>query len=216
MILANHALSRNIGTPIAVSSAGCSSLQCFWRHARFVLLNTFAKEIHGVPAYKLARKNLPVDLKPVRVRVLSLELLECSGADARLQVHCSAGTYLRAIAHDLGLDYGCGAFLSSLVRTRSAEFTMEQARSLEALGELAAEDRLHEALVPAPHLLPEFPSQRVDNLTASQIRQGRDFRTSPFRSGKPPQYIKAISENDELAAIGEVRLPNLYHPFIVL
>lgn len=175
-----------------------------------------AKKVHGTPAYKLARKNLPVELKPVRVKVFSLDLLKCAGSEARLQVHCSAGTYLRGIAHDLGQAYGSGAFLQSLVRMRSAEFTLEQARSIEELAELAAAERLEEALVAAPQLLPGFPSQRVDNLTASQIRQGRDFRTSPFRAGKPPEYVKAISQDDQLIAIGEIRLPNLYHPFIVL
>lgn len=175
-----------------------------------------AKKIHGTPAYKLARKNLPVELEPVKVTVHSLELTECAGAEARLRVHCSAGTYLRGIAHDLGKDYGCGAFLNALIRTRSAEFTIEQARSIDALAELAAEDKLSEALVPATELLPGFPLERVDHLTATQIRQGRDFRTSPFRAGPPPRYVKAISEQHELIAIGEIRVPNLYHPFIVL
>ena len=175
-----------------------------------------AKKIHGTPAYKLARKNVAVELEPVKVKVFSLELVGCSGAEARLRVHCSAGTYLRGIAHDLGQAYGCGAFLLSLVRTRSAEFTIEQARTLDALAEMAAADKLSEALVPATSLLPDVPFERVDNLTETQIRQGRDFRTSPFRSGEPPRYVKAVSQQNELIAIGEIRLPNLYHPFIVL
>jgi len=175
-----------------------------------------AKKIHGTPAYKFARKNVAVELEPVKVNVFSLELAECSGAEARFRVHCSAGTYLRGIAHDLGQAYGCGAFLSSLVRTRSAEFTIEQARTLDALAEMAAADKLSEALVPATSLLPDVPFERVDNLTATQIRQGRDFRTSPFRAGAPPRYVKAVSHDNELVAIGEIRLPNLYHPFIVL
>ncbi|MCW5982206.1 MAG: tRNA pseudouridine(55) synthase TruB [Bryobacteraceae bacterium] len=175
-----------------------------------------AKKVGGTPAYKLARRNIPVRLQPVEVTVHSLDLVECKGPEARLRVHCSAGTYLRSIAHDLGQAYGTGAFLQSLIRTRSSDFTLEQARAIEALERLAAEDRLAEALIPAAQLVPAFPSQLVDRLTASQIRQGRDFRASPFRALKEARYVKAISEDGALVAIGEIRLPNLYHPIIVL
>jgi tRNA pseudouridine55 synthase len=175
-----------------------------------------AKKVRGTPAYKLARKKLPVVLEPVDVTVHSLELLQCSGAEARLRVHCSAGTYLRSIAHELGQAYGTGAFLQSLVRTRAADFCIEDAHTIDALERLAAEDRLTEALIPAAQLIPAFPSQPVDRITAGQIRQGRDFRASPFRTPKDSQYVKAISEDGRLIAIGELRIPNLYHPIIVL
>lgn len=175
-----------------------------------------AKKIGGTPAYKLARRNLPVELKPVEVTVHSIELLECQGAEARILVHCSAGTYLRSIAHDLGQAYGCGAYLKWLVRTRSADFTLEDAHSIEELERLAAEGRLEEALIPAARLLPQFPSQTVDRLTAGQIRQGRDFRASPFRAQRDAPYIKALSEDGDLIAIGRALLPNVYHPVIVL
>ena len=86
-----------------------------------------AKKIGGVPAYKLARKNLPVELKPVEVTISSIELVSLEGCEARLLVACSAGTYLRSIAHDLGMKLGCGAFLKTLCRRKSGEFTLEQA-----------------------------------------------------------------------------------------
>ena len=175
-----------------------------------------AKKIGGVPAYKLVRKNKPVELKPVSVTVYALSLVSCSGAEARLQAHCSAGTYLRSIAHDLGQILGCGAFLQELRRGRSGPFTLEMARAIPSLEALANEGRLAEALIPAVELLPEYPAERVDSLTAGQIRQGRDFRTSPFRVPRGSQYVRAISPEGELIAIGEARLPNLYHPILVL
>ncbi len=175
-----------------------------------------AKKISGTPAYKLARKNLPVELKPVEVKVYSIELLEHSPNQARVVVKCSAGTYMRAIAHDLGKALGCGAFLQTLVRTASGDFTIGQARSIQQLEALAGEGRLAEALIPAAELLPQFPSETVDALTAGQIRQGRDFRVSPFRVRPATRYVKAINEAGELVAIGEMKLPNVYHPFLVL
>jgi tRNA pseudouridine55 synthase len=175
-----------------------------------------AKKIAGTPAYKLARKNQPVDLKPVEVTVRSIDLLSVEGCDARMVVKCSAGTYMRGIAHDLGKVLGCGAFLQNLRRTRSGDFTLQQARTIPDLEQLSSEGRLAEALIPAAQLLPEFPSEFVDTLTANQIRQGRDFRVSPFRTRTGTRYVKALTQDGKLVAIGEFKLPNVYHPFLVL
>jgi tRNA pseudouridine55 synthase len=175
-----------------------------------------AKKIQGRPAYQLARKNIVVELKPVAVTVHRLDLLEVRGAEARVLVHCSAGTYLRAIAHEAGQALGCGAFLQSLRRTASGPFQIAQARTLEELAALADAQRLAEALVPAVQLLPEIPTEVVDAITEGQIRQGRDFRVSPFRTRGDAQHVKAVNREGELIAIGEVRLPNLYHPVLVL
>jgi tRNA pseudouridine55 synthase len=175
-----------------------------------------AKKIAGRPAYELARKHIAVELAPVEVQVYDLELLGIDGGDIHVRVHCSAGTYLRAIAHELGLAFGCGAHLFRLRRTESGDFSLDCARTLDRLGELAAADRLAEALIPAAQLLPEFPSEHVDQITEGHIRQGRDFAVSPFRVQKGAHYVKAISHSGDLVAIGEIRLPNLYHPIVVL
>lgn len=175
-----------------------------------------AKKVKGVPAYKLARKNIAVQLQPVEVTVFSLELVEAAGDTARIRVHCTAGTYVRGIAHDVGQRLGCGAILENLRRTASGEFTDEQARTLEELERMAADGRLADALIPAARLLTDIPSETVDALTAGQIRQGRDFRVSPFRSRASSKLVKAIDPAGELIAIGEARLPNIYHPVLVL
>jgi tRNA pseudouridine55 synthase len=175
-----------------------------------------AKKIAGVPAYALARKHQPVELEPVQVQVYSLDLLSVDGNEAAVRVHCSAGTYLRSIAHDAGQILGCGAFLKSLRRTVSGDFKIESARTLEQLAELAEAGRVTEALIPAAQLLPEFPVETVDSITASQIRNGRDFRTSPFHPRQGARYVKAVSAHGDLVAIGEARLPHLYHPVLVL
>ncbi|MBV9761858.1 MAG: tRNA pseudouridine(55) synthase TruB [Acidobacteriaceae bacterium] len=174
-----------------------------------------AKKIKGVPAYKLARKAVPVELKPVEVEVRSLEIESVSGHTARIVVTVSSGTYVRSLAHDLGQRLGCGAILNELRRTRVGPFHAHCAKTLEQLEEMAGAGRLSEAIVPAAQLLPAFPAEYVDAATEAQIRQGRDFRTSPFvvRPGAP--FVKAISRTGELIAVGELRMPNLYHPSIV-
>ena len=79
-----------------------------------------AKKVDGRRAYDLARKYIAVELAPVRSDVYELTLLECNGADARLRAHCSGGTYMRSIAHDLGQALGCGAHLPNLRRWPAA------------------------------------------------------------------------------------------------
>ena len=175
-----------------------------------------AKKIGGVPAYKLARKNQVVKLEPVRVVVHKLELLGLEGNRLAIHVECSAGTYVRSIAHDLGAAIGCGAHLGALRRLRSGDFDIGQARTIDELALLSAEDRLAEALVPASQLLPQFPSERVDSETARQIRNGRNFNTSPFGIPRDAKYVKAVDSAGEIIAIGEAVLPNVYHPMLVL
>ncbi len=175
-----------------------------------------AKKVSGTPAYRLARKQVAVELQPVEVQVFTLDLREFAAGTARISVRCSPGTYLRSIAHDLGRALGCGAFLSSLRRTASGEFTESQSRTLEALEQLSREDALEQALIPLGRLLPEIPTATVDALTAGQIRHGKDFRLSPFGDRAGSKYVKALSPEGDLIAIGEVRLPNLYHPMLVL
>jgi tRNA pseudouridine55 synthase len=175
-----------------------------------------AKKIGGRPAYELARKQLPVELKAVEIEVYSIDLLSVEGPDASIRVHCSAGTYIRSLAHDAGQAMGCGAFLKVLRRTASGDFKVEDARTLEQLAELSSAGRLQEALIPASQMLPHFPAETVDLITEGQIRNGRDFRVSPFRMEEGARYVKAVTEAGELVAIGEARMPNVYHPVLVL
>jgi len=175
-----------------------------------------AKKVAGRPAYELARKNIAFDLTPVEVVIRKLELLWVDGPEVGLRVECGAGTYVRSIAHDAVQALGCGAHLKSLLRLQSGQFTIDQARTLDQLAQLSAEGRLAEALIPAMQLLPDFPNEIVDQLTAGQIRQGRDFRVSPFRVRDGVKHVKAVSRAGELIAIGEAVMPNVYHPILVL
>ena len=175
-----------------------------------------AKKIAGTPAYRLARKQIDVTLPPVPVQIHELALIDFDGQRARVRVRCSAGTYLRSIAHEIGQRLRCGAFLEELRRTASGEFAAEQAHTFAELENLAAGARLDEAMIPASRVLPEIPNTSVDALTAGQIRQGKDFRLSPFLAQSRAKYVKAIGPEGDLVAIGEARLPHLYHPILVL
>jgi tRNA pseudouridine55 synthase len=175
-----------------------------------------AKKIGGVPSYKLVRQKKEVNLAPVEVEIYEARLTSLEGDLAGVVVRCSTGTYVRSIAHDLGQTLGCGAHLHALRRTRSGDFDIAHARTIAALEILGAEDALPQVLIPAAELLPGFPMVRVDPVTAGQIRQGRDFHSSPFHVPRNARYVRAIDEYGALVAIGELLAPNLYHPSVVM
>jgi tRNA pseudouridine55 synthase len=175
-----------------------------------------AKKIGGVPAYKLARSNRPVDLPPVRVSIHQLEWRMIAPAVCQLVVKASAGTYIRSLAHDLGEALGCGAILTRLRRTASGSFQVSDAKTFEELERLRQENKLGAALIPPARILPEFPIVYVDAATEAHIRMGREFRTSPFAVPPGTPLVKALTYSGDLMAIGELKFPNVYHPMMVL
>jgi tRNA pseudouridine55 synthase len=128
---------RSGGTLRLISHPTLSQLQSL--AARFVGVITqlpppfSAKKIHGVPAYKLARKRKEVDLKPVQVEIKEFTITSLENNRAQFHARVASGTYMRSVAHDLGQRLGCGAHLESLRRTSVAEFDISQAHTLEEI-----------------------------------------------------------------------------------
>jgi len=174
-----------------------------------------AKKIGGVPAYKLARQHKRVELQAVEREIYEPDLLQAEGDRFQIHVRCSTGTYIRTLAHEVGLQLGCGAHVDELRRTAVGEFNLTDARTKGELESLSLEGRLHEAIVPSEVLLPEMPAQRVDRNAAARIAHGQDFEIASFPSASPARRVKAIGPNGRLLAIGELKLPTLYHPMIV-
>ena len=87
----------------------------------------------GRPAYELARKKQPVELKSVDVELFEFKLNQIEGSIARFVIECSSGTYIRSLAHEMGQKLGCGAHLAEIERTAVGEFSLEQAVKLEEL-----------------------------------------------------------------------------------
>ena len=120
----------------------------------------------GEAAYRRARRGIPVEREPRAVSVYKLELLDYSPPFLELVVECSAGTYLRSIAHDLGVFLGIGAHLWELCRTRSGPFEIERATRLEDLRELGEQPLI--PMVEATGL----PSCGVEIGIARRVAQG--------------------------------------------
>lgn len=91
-----------------------------------------ACKVDGARAYDLARKGKEVDLKPKRLIIDEIELLECNLPEIRIRVVCSKGTYIRALARDIGEALDSGAHLTGLIRTRVGEITLAQCMDVDS------------------------------------------------------------------------------------
>ena len=175
-----------------------------------------AKKIKGVPAYKLARQQIAVEMQPVEVEIKAVNVRGFEAGRLDLEISCSTGTYIRSIAHDLGQMLGCGAVLSALRRTKVGAYSVCDAFTLDSLAAFSLAGTLDSAVVSTSRMLPGVPAEHFDESVEAQIRQGRDFRTSPFVVPPGAPLVKAISRRGDLIAIGQLKIPNLYHPGTVL
>jgi tRNA pseudouridine55 synthase len=95
-----------------------------------------AKQINGVRAYKLARQNVEVELKPKKVNIYSLKLIKFIDNIATIDICCSSGTYIRSFARDLGLKLGSVAYMAGLIRLSSGDFNISNSVTLQELEKL--------------------------------------------------------------------------------
>jgi tRNA pseudouridine55 synthase len=184
-----------------------------------------AKKIHGVPAYKLARKQKEVVLKSVQVEIKEFEVLAVEADRTRFRARVASGTYMRSVAHEMGQLLTCGAHLESLRRTAVAEFTLEDAHTLDEVdttvqGNSSATPRpvgtpeTLEALFVHPRkLLPDLPCVTADEPTVARIRSGRTVNLPELSRAR---QVKVFSGQRELIAIATRVAGTLFHPKIVL
>jgi tRNA pseudouridine55 synthase len=112
----------------------------------------------GRPAHQLARAGRPAELEARPATYHEIELLAWEPPELELRARVAKGTYIRALARDLGERLGCGGHLVALRRTRAGAFRVEEAVTLERLEAMAAEGRAGEALLSAAAALPELVS----------------------------------------------------------
>jgi tRNA pseudouridine55 synthase len=150
----------------------------------------------GVPLYKLARQGLIVEREPRSVEIHDIELLDWNPPLLTIRVKCSPGTYVRALARDLGQKLGCGAHLQSLTRLASGHFTLEEAVSLDELAEAFAEGNWQRFSHPLDEALLDFEPVVVDAETEKRIRHGQQVE-----GPDSPGLRRAYSRTGELIAI---------------
>ena len=176
-----------------------------------------AKKVGGERAYARVRRNEPVELAPVPVRVTRADLLECAGESARIVLTCSSGFYVRSFAHALGELVGTGACLESLRRTRSGEFTIEQAIKLEHVRQ--SSPPVTEGWVPMHRLLPQFPAIRLDDEARRRVGHGQmlDLGGLATGGGGSSEWFRLMDAEGGLVGLGTPDSAGKFlHPAIVL
>ncbi len=126
----------------------------------------------GQKLVDLARKGVEVEREPRQVVIHSINLLRFDPPDATIDVRCSAGTYIRSLAHDLGRALGCGAHLSALTRTAVGNFTLPQAVPLAAFETAVGSGSWATLLRPLDAALAGFPSITLSESDAARARHG--------------------------------------------
>lgn len=141
----------------------------------------------GRPLYEYARAGIEIERPPRQVTIRALELVECDPPRVVLDVQCSAGTYIRTLAQDIGAALGCGAHLTALTRIAAGGFNLEQAHTLADLDALDASQR-PALLLPADCLVNHLPVVQLDVADATALRQGRSVAHPMARPGLTRVY----------------------------
>jgi len=193
-----------------------------------------AKKVAGERSYRAARRakrgaTLPLPAPPalpapVSVSTTALDLIAVDHELVTLRVDCSAGFYVRALAHDLGVALGTGAHLESLRRVRSGDLTLDSALTLDELERNPA--RSGEALVPLARMLPALSSVQLTDEGVRRATHGRDLGPGDIEKGvgslfgettSDPFFLRLIDPSGDLVAIATpIGASGLLHPAVVL
>jgi tRNA pseudouridine55 synthase len=166
-----------------------------------------AKKIGGVRAYELARRGETPVIEPKRVHVFEFSILAVEGSRAAFRIRCSAGTYVRSIAHELGAAVGIPAHLDALRRTAIGSFPVADAIASQRIPEASLEE-----LLAAPHFHPldrlplPFSDVRLDPTQEKRFLSGQSVVAVPAGAGgvRLDDLLSVINLRDELLAIGVV------------
>ncbi len=164
-----------------------------------------AVKVGGQRLYKLARMGREVELPERQVEIIDLQLLEYREPVLRIRVSCSPGTYIRALANDLGERLGCGAYLLGLRRTRVGQLSVDNALSLPEIERLCEHNELKERLLSPGQVLP-YPAIVVSDDLRQAVLAGRSITsrqiirlTGAFTEG---QLVSVTDSDGNVLAIG--------------
>jgi tRNA pseudouridine55 synthase len=166
-----------------------------------------ALKVGGQRLHALARRGIEVERTPRRIHVAAWDWLGFALPEATFRVRCSSGTYVRTLAHDLGMLLGTGAAIRSLRRLRSEPFGLERAVTLSELDERPVDEVLRRAGTPLDEALSAMPDVVLDDDAAASVGAGGRPAVDPGRApiaGGPRSVVLRDAEGRALA-LGELR-----------
>jgi tRNA pseudouridine55 synthase len=164
-----------------------------------------ALKVDGKKLVDLARKGVTVERKPRPITIFKLEILEAypETGEYRLDVACSKGTYMRTLCADIGAALGCGDAMCSLRRTRSGNFTIEKAISLETLRSLPPTECVAH-LLPLSQVFADLPAVCLPPFFARLAKCGAPLYQKKIRTAHPIGQRVTLWAEDVFFALGEV------------
>lgn len=139
-----------------------------------------ALKVNGKKLYELAREGKEVERKSRPVTVFEIEILEENMPEFTIRVACSKGTYIRTLCHDIGQKLGCGAVMTSLKRTKSGSFEIEEAYSLSEIQAKADEGRLNELVIPVERMFESLPLVTAGENADKALANGNQLKREEF------------------------------------
>ena len=171
-----------------------------------------ALKVAGRRAYELARQGIATELAPRTVTIRRIELVDWDGADAErptavLEVECGAGTYIRAIARDLGERLGCGAYLGALTRTSSGPFRLENAHDLDELRAAALDGPagLAKLLLPIDAGLDGMVSTQLTEAEVAAVAKGQQIKPAHRPKVEADAPFRLLDERGALVGVGKLQ-----------
>lgn len=154
-----------------------------------------AVSVGGKRLYELARKGIEVERTPREICVHTFEIKEFDEAlgEGKVEISCSKGTYVRTLISDMGKQLGCGGVMTSLVRTRSNGFSLDECVTLSQLEELRDENKLETILKSTEALFSELPSIRLNEKKTGMYRNGVKLMLEGLRDYDGKELYKIYS-----------------------
>ena len=166
-----------------------------------------AKKNKGIPLYKLARNGITIERKPVSVHFYSIDFINMDENRVEFEAHCSAGTYLRTLCHDIGQKLGCGAHMSRLIRKRVGVFGQDSSVSPEALETANVNGELAGVLFPVEKVLEFLPEIRINDDFLEPLAHGNALPKSSLKAYpgefKPGMIMRVCNGSNKVLAIVE-------------
>ncbi len=167
-----------------------------------------AKKVDGVPMYRRARRGEDIIIQPKTIVIHKIENVKIDIPRITFDIVCGTGTYLRAIARDLGHRLGCGGHLSALVRTSVGQHKLKDATLLDEILRSISDGEPQKYLFDELSLLPHLPKITVNTAQSFQVSHGQIIRELDLKL-KPETLFTIIDENGKLLAIAE-KIPGTY------
>lgn len=139
-----------------------------------------ALKVNGKKLVDLAREGVEVERKKRLVNIYSLDILELKYPKAKLRVKCGKGTYIRTLCHDIGESLGCGASLTSLIRTEVSGFKAENAITLNTLEKLRDEDKIKDILISTDRVFESLKKLYVNDESRKYAYNGNKLNNRNF------------------------------------